>query len=155
MAEEETESTLPFGAFDICDEGDEEEKQIPYEQYGFTDEEFAVTLKVLACIAKESAELKLYNEKRMKPLRSALLPFLSDIRGKLPKDFDKYRRRKEAKALRNARKQRQKRQDAKYIDASKLRAKRLQDLQALQSAGQGEDIGSRLLVSDGQSLRRR
>ena len=85
----------------------------------------------------------------MKPLRSALLPFLSDIRGKLPKDFDKYRRRKEAKALRNARKQRQKRQDARYIDASKLRAKRLQDLQALQSAGQGEDIGSRLLVPDG------
>ena len=27
--------------------------------------------------------------------------------------------------------------------------KRLQDLQALQSAGQGEDIGSRLLVPDG------
>ena len=118
MAEEETESALPFGEFDICDDGGEEEKQIPYEQYGFTDEEFAVTLKVLACVAKESAELKLYNEKRMKPLRSALLPFLGDIREKLPKDFDKYRRRKEAKALRNARKQRQKRQDARYIDAS-------------------------------------
>ena len=98
MAEEETESALPFGDFDICDDGGEEEKQIPYEQYGFTDEEFAATLKVLACVAKESEELKLYNEKRMKPLRSALLPFLSDIRGKLPKDFDKYRRRKEAKS---------------------------------------------------------
>ena len=78
MAEEDTESALPFGEFDICDDVGEEEKQIPYEQYGFTDEEFAATLKVLACVAQESEELKLYNEKRMKPLRSALLPFLSD-----------------------------------------------------------------------------
>jgi NAD(P)-dependent dehydrogenase (short-subunit alcohol dehydrogenase family) len=129
-----------FNTFDILES---------FDSYGFTKDEFQTTLKVLKCISDESDDLKLYKEKRMKPLRKALVPFLTDMRSQFPVNVDKHLRRKEAQAIRNARKQRQKRQDAKYIDKSKLRAKRLLELQALQNEGKGNDSGSYLLVPDG------
>ena len=135
----------PFGDIEIVESDEEEVKEIPYTDYGFTSEELETAIKVLKCLAVDK-ELKLFNERRVKPLRQALIPLLGEMSSRFPVNPDKLARRKEAKAIKNARKQRQMRQDAQYIDASKLRAKRLLELQALQK---GDDNGVRLLVPDG------
>jgi NAD(P)-dependent dehydrogenase (short-subunit alcohol dehydrogenase family) len=119
--------------------------EMPLEEYGFSEKELGVCVKVLGCLSSERGKL-LFEERRMKCLRKAVVPFTQAMENKFPSNLDKVARRKEAKQLRNARRQRQKLQDSHYIDSSKLRAKRLEELKALQSMG--EDA-TRLLIPDG------
>jgi NAD(P)-dependent dehydrogenase (short-subunit alcohol dehydrogenase family) len=139
-----------FGGFGFDPVSEENEaSEPPFEDYGFTEAELGTCMKVLECLGTEKGKV-LFEEKRMKDFRKKILPFVEGIRSKFPVDQDKLTRRKAAKALRNARKQRQQAQDRRHIDASNLRAQRLKELNALQNEGK-PDAATRLLIPDGVS----
>lgn len=102
---------------------------------GVTDAELAQCVAVLQKLHGDEAHAQFQSQPRFKPLRSALMPLLSDLRAKLfhGNSVEGDISRQERKRQRKVERARQKALDQQFVNNTKLRAERLARLKALQN----------------------
>lgn len=98
-----------------------------------SDEELAQCVAVLKKFRDEDAHAQFANAPRFKPLRTALLPLITELRAKFfhGNSADSDARRQERKRKRKIERAREKALDQQFINNTKLRAERLARLTAL------------------------
>mmetsp|Transcript_23229 Transcript_23229/g.71180 ORF Transcript_23229/g.71180 Transcript_23229/m.71180 type:complete len:633 (+) Transcript_23229:97-1995(+) len=103
-----------------------------------SDDDLAVCLRVLHALAPDGTHVRSeFHEPRMKPLRCALQPLLSDVRSKIfqgrsMNHAERQAAERELKKERHRREQRQRALERNHADKTRMRAERLKTLEALE-----------------------
>lgn len=109
---------------------------VAVKQVAVTDEELAQCVAVLKKLHGEHGHAQFKAESRFKPLRSALLPLMTELRARLfhGNSADHDTRRQDRKRKRKIERAREKALDQQFINNTKLRADRIARLEALTAA---------------------
>ena len=123
-------------------------KEAPWpDAAAFTEEQFAVCCDVIKALG---GDMELFMNKRFKPLRKLLMPIVEHQQQRMfgGMSKDKYHSQQHAKKRRKLEAFQRKQLDQQHINASELRRKRLERLEALANQDTDMDLAN-MLIPDG------
>lgn len=111
----------------------------PDETSSITDDDLAACLRVLHALAPDSTATEELQAPRLKPLRKALQPLIDDVRSRIFQGgslnhAERKQADREAKKERHRREQRERALERNFADKTRMRAERLQTLEALEGS---------------------